>query len=82
MILAIEPFVSCHIVPARLRVGLVRYLPEAGENSKDIVNSCLTISAVGGFAIAGVFVLGADIWAPSIAFIKYEPGFIVTCLVV
>jgi hypothetical protein len=29
-----------------------------------------------------VFLLGADIWAPAISFIKYEPGFIVTCLVV
>lgn len=63
-------------------IGLVRYLPEAQRESRDMINSCLTLSAAMGLAIAGVFLLGADFWAPSLGFLRridYALAFMAIC---
>jgi O-antigen/teichoic acid export membrane protein len=50
-----------------LGTGLVRFLPEAGDKAKDMINSCVTINGVVGATIAIAFLLGLNIWAPSLS---------------
>jgi len=68
------------IATLSLDVGLVRFLPEAGDNAGAMLNSCLTISALGGLVAAGVFMLGAPWWAPSMIFLSSSPMFAISFL--
>lgn len=63
-----------------LPAGLVRFLPEAGGDTRrtgQIVNASLTLSALASMLLGLVFVLGIDVWAPSFFFIRIDPRFFI-----
>ncbi|MFQ6106781.1 MAG: oligosaccharide flippase family protein [Thermoplasmata archaeon] len=51
-------------------MALVRFLPLSGENSRAIINSCLTISGIAAILISVVFLAGLDLWAPALRFVR------------
>lgn len=53
-------------------LGLVRYLPSSGENSRAMINSCFTISSVAAIVISVMFLLGLDVWSPALQFIRED----------
>jgi len=65
-----------------LGTGLVRYLPEAGDKADLMINSCLTLSGLAGLAAAGIFLLGAQWWAPQMGFLTSHPVYAATFLAV
>jgi len=52
-------------------VGLIRFLPQArDEEHSKIINSCFTISGSLALILALVFILGLDLWVPTLKFLK------------
>ncbi len=59
-------------------VGLVRFLPEAGERGSAMINTSLTISSLAGLAAATIFLAGLGLWAPPLFFLRNEPILLAT----
>ncbi len=51
-------------------IGLVRFLPSSGENSRAMINSCFTISGAAAILISFIFLMGLEIWSPALLFIR------------
>ncbi|MFQ5884535.1 MAG: oligosaccharide flippase family protein [Thermoplasmata archaeon] len=61
--------------------GLVRFLPSSGENSRLMINSCLTISGLAAIIISIIFLIGLDIWSPPLLFIREDWIFLLSFVV-
>jgi O-antigen/teichoic acid export membrane protein len=58
-------------------VGLIRFLPESrGEEYSRIINSCFTLSGILALVLAVIFILGLDVWLPSLNFLKSDMLFV------
>ena len=51
-------------------IGLVRFLPSSGKNSRAMINSCFTISGAAAILISFIFLMGLEIWSPALLFIR------------
>ena len=51
-------------------IGLVRFLPSSGENSRAMINSCFTISGAVAILMSFIFLMGLEIWSPALLFIR------------
>lgn len=51
-------------------IGLVRFLPSSGKNSRAMINTCFTISGAATILISFVFLIGLEIWSPALVFIR------------
>jgi len=49
-----------------LNYGLIRFLPGSGEKSRDMLNSCITITGILSVALALVFLAGLALWSPAL----------------
>lgn len=49
-----------------LGISLVRYLPAAGKNGNDMINTCFTLSGLAVFIILLVFLSGLSLWSPAL----------------
>ncbi|MFC2010542.1 oligosaccharide flippase family protein [Chloroflexota bacterium] len=52
--------------------ALVRFLPEDNSENNSYINAALLVSIISSIVMAIVFILGIDIWTPSLAFIKHD----------
>ncbi len=48
-------------------VGLIRFLPEAGDRGEVMVNSCMTLNGILALLLAVGFIAGSGLWAPALA---------------
>ena len=64
-----------------LATGLVRFLPGAGKDGNDMVNSCFTLSGLASLAIALVFIAGLHVWSPALLVVREHPVFLAAFLV-
>ncbi len=58
-----------------LGIGLVRFLPGAGRNGNDMLNTCLTVSGSASIVIALVFLAGLGFWSPALLPVRQDPIF-------
>jgi len=56
-----------------LGLGLIRFLPEAGDRAGSLLNGSFTLGAFAATAIATIFLLGLPLWSPSLAFLREQP---------
>jgi len=56
-----------------LDYGLIRFLPNSGEKSSVMVNSCLTIGGVAAIVASLIFLAGLTIWSPALIFLRQSP---------
>jgi len=56
-----------------LGMGLIRFLPEAGEGGPRLANAVFTTSVVGAVVLSVVFLAGVPLWAPSLDFLREQP---------
>lgn len=69
------------IASAGFEIGLIRFLPWDNEaRSKEMINSCIMISAVLSFILGIIFLFGLNIWAPDLVFLLGMPIGIVAFL--
>ena len=59
-----------------LHIGVVRFLPGAGEGSVKMINSCLTLSGLASVVAAVVFIVGLPFWSPALLLIRQHPIFL------
>jgi len=62
-----------------LEFGIIRYLPNEPKK-RELINSCLTIIVLVSALLAIIFIIGSNLWTPSLSFIKgskFTPLFIV-----
>jgi O-antigen/teichoic acid export membrane protein len=52
-------------------IGLIRFLPDAKtEDANEMINSCFTISGIFTSILIAIFLIGLNIWAPDLGFIR------------
>jgi O-antigen/teichoic acid export membrane protein len=56
-----------------LRNGLVRFLPEAGPNTRRLVGSSYAVCAAAAMIAAAVFLIGQPWWAHELGFLRSGP---------
>jgi len=63
--------------------GIVRFLPDDDNHACAMINTSLSVCLVTSVIIAGIFIIGLDIWSPDLMFLKdnllYAILFIVFC---
>ena len=64
-----------------LDYALVRFVPDAGENSTKVVNSSLTMSVLASLLAAAVFLAGLDLWSPALLPFRDKPLYAVAFVV-
>ena len=64
-----------------LGIGLIRFLPGAGRDGNDLINTCLTVSGLASIAIALVFLAGLGLWSPALLLMRAHPIFFATFVV-
>jgi O-antigen/teichoic acid export membrane protein len=65
-----------------LDYALVRFLPTAGDKSRDMLNTSITIGTIMSVGIALIFIAGLGIWSPALLLIRQHPLFLVIFLLV
>ncbi len=58
-----------------LDYSLIRFLPNAGEEAKSMVNTCFTIGGMMSSILAIVFIVGLGFWSPALTVIREQPVF-------
>lgn len=58
-----------------LGIGLVRFLPGAGKDGNDMMNSCFTLSGLASVAVALIFLAGLRFWSPALLVVRQQPIF-------
>ncbi len=61
--------------------AIIRFLPNAGEKAKDMLNSCFTVSGLASIAVAFGFVCGIDFLAIDLHPIKSHPLFFIIFII-
>lgn len=54
---------------AGLEYGLIRFLPETGKKSGEIVVACFSVSFLLAMLLAALFIAGTGIWAPALTYL-------------
>lgn len=49
-----------------LGISLVRYLPAAGKNGNDMINTCFTLSGITALIISLIYLSGLSLWSPAL----------------
>lgn len=62
-----------HFALLGLDYAIIRFLPKAGNDSNDMINSCLLITALASVFLTLVFVSGLAIWSPELLFLQRDP---------
>lgn len=58
-----------------LGIGLIRFLPGAGRDGNDMLNTFFTVSGSASVAIALVFLAGLGFWSPELMPVRQQPVF-------
>lgn len=58
-----------------LEIGLIRFLPGAGKDGNDMMNSCFTLSGLASVAVALIFLAGLRFWSPALLVVRQHPIF-------
>lgn len=58
-----------------LGIALIRFLPDAGQEEKSLINTCLTVSSLFSVLLAVVFILGLPLWGPAFIPLFISPVF-------
>lgn len=56
-----------------LPTGVLRFLP-AEKDKGELLNSAFTIAALSSVVLGIVFVVGVDLWVPSLSFVRTDPA--------
>ena len=64
-----------------LDYGLIRFLPNSGEKTNEMLNSCFTLSGLVSVALAIIFLAGLSLWSPALLFVRQNPIFLIAFLV-
>ena len=60
--------------------ALYRFLPRAGDGTGRLIGGTFVVILLTGALVAGVFLLGVDIWTPALSFLDSSPWFVLACL--
>jgi O-antigen/teichoic acid export membrane protein len=59
-----------------LDYSLIRFLPNAGDKAKNMINTCFTVSGITSIVLALVFMAGLGFWSPALIPIRQHPVFL------
>lgn len=58
-----------------LGTGLIRFMSRAGSEAPALINQAFTLGTLASVALGVMFVLGLDLWSPTLAIIREQPGY-------
>jgi len=61
-----------------LDYGLVRFLPNSGQQSNSLVNSCFAIGGLTAIIASLIFLAGLHLWSPDLIYLRQNPLFLVS----
>ena len=64
-----------------LGFGIIRFLPNAGENGRRLINFCFTVAGSVGMILGLIFILGLNLWSPNLILVREQPLFFISFLV-
>lgn len=64
-----------------LGIGIIRFLPERRESGAALVNSAFLLTIATSLLASAIFVLGLDLWSPSLRAVRSHPVFFATFIV-
>jgi len=56
-----------------LGYGIIRFLPNSGQKSYALVNSCLIIGGLVAIVVSLIFLAGLNLWSPALVFLRQSP---------
>jgi O-antigen/teichoic acid export membrane protein len=60
-----------------LGYGLIRFLPNAGRNTSNMINSCFTIGGLTSIVTSLIFMAGLGFWSPALLSIRSNPFYLI-----
>lgn len=64
-----------------LDFAIIRFLPSAGDRSRDMINSCITVGGLISLFLGVIFIVGLGFWSPALLPIRENWSFITIFLV-
>src|SRR4030043_880838 len=58
-------------------ISLVRYLPSAGKNGNEMINTCFTLSGLTAVISSLIFLSGLTLWTPALLSIRQDPLYLI-----
>ena len=58
--------------------GIVRFIPGSGKNATQIINTAMTITLITSLVAGVIFLAGLGIWSPKLMFIKDNPVYMIS----
>ncbi len=58
-----------------LDYGLIRFLPQAGDTSRNMINTCFTAGGIAAIALSLLFLAGLPLWSPALISMRAQPVF-------
>jgi len=74
-------FLLVFIATLGLDFALVRFLPNAGDKSNKMINTCLTVGGLMSLVVAAVFLAGLGFWADELVVVRDDPVFLLSFVV-
>lgn len=59
-----------------LDFAIIRFLPNAGKKSRDMINSCMTVGGMASLVFALIFLAGLSFWSPALVPIRENSVFL------
>jgi len=64
-----------------LGIGLIRFIPSAGERSISLINSSLTVAGLTSLVVSAIFIGGVGLWSPALSYLQERPIYAILFLV-
>jgi O-antigen/teichoic acid export membrane protein len=64
-----------------LGIGLIRFLPGAGKNGNDLMNTCFTLGGLASTVITLIFLAGLGFWSRALLPVRQHPLFLIAFVV-
>ena len=64
-----------------LDYAVIRFLPNSGEKTNAMVNTCLSIGGLTSIIMALIFMAGLGLWSPALLFLRQNPVYIISFIV-
>ncbi|NIN66701.1 MAG: hypothetical protein GTO63_18840 [Anaerolineae bacterium] len=61
-----------------LGFGLMRFLPHAGDDRNDMVNSSFALLTLVSILAAAIFLIGLPTWSPALTVLRHHPYFVIS----
>ncbi len=64
-----------------LGITIIRFLSNAGKDSNDLLNTCLTLSGLASIVFSFIFISGLSFWSPALQILQRDQAFLLAFVI-